>query len=165
MAAAVIAVVGALVATTTHQPTSRVSHPQEAKAFALPDLRDPDRTISLAAFRGTPVVVNFWASWCVPCRKEMPDFERVAEDERDRVAFVGVNHQDSRHDALALLHDTGVRYPVAYDPAGKTALAYGLFGMPTTLFIGPDGRLLGRHTGQMSAADLRQSITTFFHKP
>lgn len=132
-----------------------------AKQFNLPDLRDSSRSVALSDFRGKPVVVNFWASWCVPCRKEMPDFERVASQTRGRVAFVGVNHQDDRADALQLLHETGVLYPVAFDPGGKTALAYGLFGMPTTLFISAQGQLVGRHTGQMSRTDLEKAIDLY----
>ena len=131
---------------------------RRAPTFSVPDLRDGNRTIELAGFRGTPVVLNFWASWCVPCRREMPTFEAVHQAMGDRVAFVGINHQDGRGDALDLLGDTGVTYPSGYDPQGDIARAYRLFGMPTTVFITVDGRIAGQHTGELSRADLEAAI-------
>ncbi|MDP9418625.1 MAG: TlpA family protein disulfide reductase [Actinomycetota bacterium] len=133
-----------------------------ARLFELPNVHPDEPVVSLASFRGKPVVLNFWASWCVPCRKEMPAFQAVAEQVSDRVAFVGVNHQDSRRLAVDLLADTGVRYPSGYDPGGKVAAAYGLFGMPTTLFISPEGRILERRTGEMSRQDLERAIERLF---
>jgi len=165
-----VALIAAISVAVAHRG-SLPSSPLVARAgrqpapFSLPDLRDPSRSVALASFRGRPVVVNFWASWCVPCRKEMPAFEQVAEELGAKVAFVGVNHQDGRGPANELLDQTGVRYPVAFDPAGKTALAYGLFGMPSTLFVAANGRLVGRHTGQMSADDLRSAIRQSFDQP
>ncbi|MPY94947.1 MAG: redoxin domain-containing protein [Acidimicrobiia bacterium] len=100
---------------------------EPAPTFRLPDLRDPARDIALADFAGRPVVLNFWAAWCGPCRREMPAFERLHHQLGDRVAFVGINHQDGRSDALALLAETGVTYPSAHDPAGEVAQAYGLY--------------------------------------
>jgi cytochrome c biogenesis protein CcmG/thiol:disulfide interchange protein DsbE len=111
------------------------------------------------------VVLNFWASWCVPCRKEMPALQEASEEVQGRVAFVGVNHQDSRGEALKFLEETGVRFPAAYDPEGRTATAYGLFGMPTTIFISPDGRILERHRGEISEAELKRKIERLFLPP
>ncbi len=133
-----------------------------APAFRLPDLRDPSASVSLSDFAGRPVVVNFWASWCVPCRKEMPGFETVSERIRDRVSFVGVDHQDARSDALDLLRETRVRYPIGYDPEGKTGAAYGVLGLPTTVFVSADGRILERHPGQISVADLQATVERLF---
>jgi cytochrome c biogenesis protein CcmG/thiol:disulfide interchange protein DsbE len=135
-----------------------------ARLFELPNVRRDEGVVSLASFRGKPVVLNFWASWCVPCRKEMPVFQAVAEQVEGRVAFVGVNHQDSRRLALDLLAETGVRYPSGYDPDGKVAAAYGLFGMPTTLFISPEGMILERRTGEMNRQDLERAIERLFSR-
>ena len=132
-----------------------------AAAIELPRL-DGEGTVSLADLRGRPVVVNFFASWCVPCRKEMPAFQAVAERVGDRVAFLGVDHQDDRKGGLDLVADTGISYPSGYDPDGKVAEAYGLFGMPTTLFIGPDGTLLETHTGEISREDLERALRSHF---
>ena len=89
---------------------------REAPAFRFPRLDVPERTVSLSDYRGRPVVVNFWASWCVPCQKEMPAFQAAAADLDGRVAFVGVNEQDFRDGALAFQTKVGVRYPSGFDP-------------------------------------------------
>lgn len=150
---------------TPDSPTSPAGTPGRARlvpAFRLPSLRDPGSVVSLESFRGRPVVVNFWASWCVPCRKEMPAFQAVYREVHTRVAFVGVDHEDARTDALAFVRTTGVRYPIAFDPDGKTARDYGMFGVPTTVFIDARGRELERHTGELSRADLEAAIERLF---
>lgn len=125
-----------------------------APTFSLPDTRDPAARVELAAFRGRPVVVNFWASWCVPCRNEMPAFEAAHQRFRDRVAFVGVNHQDGRTPALDLLRQTGVTYASGSDPDGKVAAAYRLIGMPSTVLVSADGHVVATHTGELSRSQL-----------
>jgi cytochrome c biogenesis protein CcmG, thiol:disulfide interchange protein DsbE len=133
-----------------------------APAFELDNVRPDDAPVSLAAARGKPVVLNFWASWCVPCRREMPAFQAVHQATKDRVTFLGVNNQDQRGPALRLLAETGVRYSSGFDPTGEVALAYGLYGMPTTVFISADGQLLERKTGEISRAQLEASIDRLF---
>ena len=133
-----------------------------APTFRVPDVRDPSGTVSLADFRGRPVVLNFWASWCVPCRREMPDFQSVHRLLGDRVAFVGMNHQDGRRPARELLSETKVTYPSGYDPDGDVARAYRLLGMPTTIFISADGRIVGTRTGELRRSELEESIRTLF---
>lgn len=132
---------------------------QPAQGFDLPNLREGGEPVRLADYRGRPVVVNFWASWCVPCRREMPAFQAVSKRMRGRVAFIGVNHQDSRKGGLALLAETGVTYPAGYDPDGAVAKAYGLIGMPSTIFVSADGEIVGRRTGGLTAAELERAIT------
>ena len=131
-----------------------------APAFSLPDLADPSRVLSLAQLRGRPVLVNFWASWCVPCRKEMPVLEATYRRLHGRVAFVGVDTNDTRDAALSFLRQTGVTYPSAYDPHGTAATTYGLFGLPTTVFVAPDGQMLERHVGALSSGSLAAGIAT-----
>lgn len=133
----------------------------QAPPIELPRL-DADGTVSLAALRGQPVVVNFFASWCAPCRREMPEFQAVADRLGSKVAFLGIDHQDNRQGGLAILADTGVRYASGYDPDGKVAADYGLFGMPTTVFVAADGRLLETHTGEMSKQKLEGTISRLF---
>ena len=135
--------------------------PKTAKNFELPRL-DAGGTVSLAALRGQPVIVNFFASWCDPCRREMPALQAVSARTEGKVAFLGVDHQDDKAGALKLLADTAVHYPTGYDPEGKVATAYGLLGMPTTLFISADGRLLDKHFGELSEAKLDERISTLF---
>ncbi|MDA8367991.1 MAG: TlpA disulfide reductase family protein [Actinomycetota bacterium] len=129
-----------------------------APAFALPELTDPSATLSLAQLRGRPVLVNFWASWCVPCRKEMPVLEAAYRRVGSRVAFLGVDTNDTRAAALSFLRQTGVTYPSVYDPHGTAATAYGLFGLPTTVFVSPKGRILERNVGALSSDSLSQGI-------
>ncbi len=135
--------------------------PAGVQPIELPRLNG-EGTVSLASYRGQPVVVNFFASWCIPCRKELPAFQAVADRFEGRVAFLGVNHQDNREGALALLADAGVRYPAGYDPDGLVATAYGLFGMPTTLFVSADGQLVAKHTGELTQAKLEEMIADRF---
>ncbi len=130
-----------------------------APALSLPDLANPPRTISLAQLRGRRVVVNFWASWCVPCRKEAPLLEAAYRRLGDRIAFLGVDTNDTRSAALAFLRQFGVTYPSVFDPHGTAAVSYGLFGLPTTVFIAPDGHILERRVGELSAQDLAAAIT------
>lgn len=156
----------AVIVTLQYQPDSsavrRSSADSAAPTFRIPDLRDEAATIDLRDLRGRPVVLNFWASWCVPCRKEMPAFQAVYRRTGDDVAFLGINNKDSRDDALDLLRTTGVRYPSGFDPKGQVAQAYGLYGMPTTVFISADGRILATRTGEMTESALSAAITELF---
>jgi cytochrome c biogenesis protein CcmG/thiol:disulfide interchange protein DsbE len=133
-----------------------------APLFRLDDLRHPGSQIALADHRGRPVVVNFWASWCVPCRREMPALQEAYRKLGGRVVFLGVDHEDARSDALKFLAETHVGYPSAYDPSGKTAAAYGLLGLPTTVFISPAGRIVERHIGELTLDALEGAIAKDF---
>lgn len=150
--------------TSTDPPAQqrRVADPRAAPDFRLPSLADPTTEIELTDFRGHPLVINFWASWCVPCRKEMPAFQAVYARLKGRVGFIGVNHADTRRDALDFVRTTHVRYPIAFDPDGTTAAAYGLFGVPTTVFLDSHGRELERDTGQITRDQLEKTIKRLF---
>lgn len=134
----------------------------QAPAFTLANVRPGEPEVALADFLGRPVVMNVWASWCTPCRREMPALAAAHRRLGDLVAFVGVNHQDTRDLAIELLDETGVGYPSGYDPDGSVARDYGLFGMPTTIFIEADGELLERRTGEISGKDLEATILRLF---
>jgi cytochrome c biogenesis protein CcmG/thiol:disulfide interchange protein DsbE len=120
------------------------------------------RRFSLDDYEGTPVVVNFWASWCPSCVAEMPDFERVHQQLRGRVAFVGVNQRDDRGAAEDLAAETGVSYRLAADPNGAVFDAFGGAGMPTTAFIDADGNVVDVVTGQLDGALLKSYIERSF---
>jgi cytochrome c biogenesis protein CcmG/thiol:disulfide interchange protein DsbE len=132
-----------------------------APAIELPALSG-EGTVSLASFRGQPVVVNLFASWCVPCRKELPAFKSVSEELGDKVTFLAVNHQDNRRAGQEMLDEFGVSYAAGYDPDGKVAIEYALIGMPSTLFVGADGTLLETHTGELDREQLEQAISRLF---
>ena len=132
--------------------------PRAAPAWTLPDLARPDATVSLAAFRGRPVVLNLWATWCVPCRKEMPALAAANRRYGSRVEFVGVDHEDSRRLALQFVKRTGVAYPSAYDAKGVVGDRYGAYGLPTTFFISPTGTIVAQHTGRLRPEDIERYI-------
>lgn len=127
---------------------------QPAPAFSLPDVRGGARPVALAQRAGRPVVLNFFASWCVPCRDELPVLERASRREGGRVTFIGVAVADKASEATGLLDEAGVTYPAGADPGKAVAGSYRLRGMPTTVFIGSDGRIRGRAEGPLTAARL-----------
>ncbi len=135
---------------------------QPAPSWSLPSLRDPAATVSLSQFAGKPVVLNFWASWCPPCRKEMPALAATARRLQGSVAFVGIDTNDQRGAALSFASQTGVKYPLGFDPHASAANDYGVYGLPTTFFISAQGKLLGRQVGGMTAQRLDQLIEQTF---
>lgn len=110
--------------------------------------------VTMADYRGTPLLVNFWASWCPPCVAEMPDLEAVHQASEGEVAFVGVNTQDTREQASALVEETGVTYDLVRDPDGELFRAFGVFGMPTTFYVDASGDVVHQHTGLLTREDL-----------
>ncbi|HUY63006.1 MAG TPA: TlpA disulfide reductase family protein [Acidimicrobiales bacterium] len=135
---------------------------EPAPTFSLADLGMPTRTISLADFRGKRLVLNFWASWCYPCRTEMPLLESAWQSERGRVTFVGIDSNDTRVSAIDFMEKVHATYPALFDPSGQVATAYGLFGLPTTVFISATGKMLGRHIGQIDAVTLQAALRKAF---
>jgi len=111
--------------------------------------------------RGRPLVLNVWASWCVPCRQEMPAFQSVYLRARATVGFLGVDYLDEAGAARRLVADTGVTYPLAADPKGTEVLKLGVTALPTTLFFSADGVLRGRRFGALDADRLRAAIGTY----
>ena len=128
-----------------------------AASFTLPELRADRGEVVLAAAPGRPTVVNFFAAWCEPCKRELPALREAAAANPD-VAFVGVDHQDSRVDAIELLDRYGVTYPAGYDPRGDVAAKYFVRGLPATVFIGSDGRVVDFRQGELSADELRERL-------
>jgi len=113
------------------------------------------KTIHLADLRGKTVVVNFWASWCVPCRDEQPVLNDLAKQYADRgVAFIGVNIQDTRPDALAFLQEFSVGYPVVVDPNGAVYINYGVVAVPETYVITPQGTIEKKFAQPVQGPDL-----------
>jgi cytochrome c biogenesis protein CcmG/thiol:disulfide interchange protein DsbE len=137
----------------------------QAKTFSLDDVRPGRPAVSLEALRGKPVVLNFFASWCGPCVREMPALQAMSERYKGRVQFVGVTFNDGREAAKGVLERTGVTYPAAFDAKSELANDYGLRVMPTTWFIGPDGNLIERKDGEFSEVQLRTVIDRLFGSP
>ena len=106
------------------------------------------KKISLKDFRGKTVFLNFWATWCVPCREEMPAMERLYQEFKDKnFVILAVNVKDRKQDAVNFLKELKITYPSAFDPEGQVGLLYGAWGLPTTYLIGPKGEGLARAWG------------------
>jgi len=163
LAAWLVAGIAALVAVLTvniGRPQGPVDTPivgRPAPAFDLETL-DGGR-LSLAQLRGSPVVLNFWASWCIPCREEAPLLTAAAADyEAQGLRVVGVVYQDSATNARDFMKRYGQTYAGLLDPDGRTAIDYGVFGIPETYFIDAEGIVSSRQVGAVTAVDLRRQI-------
>ncbi|HVF75866.1 MAG TPA: TlpA disulfide reductase family protein [Acidimicrobiales bacterium] len=130
--------------------------PLVAPAFSVEDVRNPAATVALPA--GRPSVVNFFATWCAPCREELPILQRASARHGSQVAFVGIDVADSRTKATDLLDELGIGFPAGYDPHRKVADAYRLTGMPTTVFVAADGRVAGTVRGPLTAKKLDEWV-------
>ena len=112
-------------------------------------------TYDPASYKGKVTVVNFWGSWCNPCRAEMPGLVKAYDDLKDEdVVFLGINVQDAESNALDFLAELDVTYDQVRDPMAEYFTAVGGFGMPTTLLVDADGRIVYRHTGAIEADQL-----------
>lgn len=129
---------------------------------ALPDLEftrfGSGEADSLHAYLGKPLVVNFFASWCVPCLAELPNFEQAHQAFKQQVNFLGLNLQDNPSSARRVIDDTGITYPVGEDPQGRIFQALGGFGMPTTIFVHADGTVTERYTGELTGPMLLERL-------
>lgn len=140
------------------QPSSKainyslVSNLQEMKDsapapdFTLPNLEG--KKIALKDLRGKLLMLNFWASWCLPCREEMPAMERLYQSYKDRgFVILGVNIKDDKKSALSFVRELKITFPIAFDPNGEVGLLYGAWGLPTTYLIDAKGIALARAWG------------------
>ena len=140
--------------------------PEPDEVFALPPATlegfGGGPPVDLADFRGQPLIVNFWATWCAPCVKEMPDLQEVAAQAEGKVAFLGIDVEDAPPNAEPFVAELGITYPLAVDPRRDYARQVNNFGMPTTLFVDEDGIVRYRHTGPLDAEQLRELIAEHF---
>ena len=162
VAGVVVVLVGAVVAavllTSGGGQTVKAGGGEAAPAFTLPNLEEGKGAVSLASYRGTPVLVNFWATWCTPCVQEMPMLEAAHQRFGSKVQFIGIDRQDYRPDALAFVQRTHVTYPSASDPDATLDGSYRLRGMPTSVFIDARGRVVQRVTGPLTRAQLDDGL-------
>lgn len=134
---------------------------QPAPGWSLPALSGQRRTVALRQFSGRPVVVNFWASWCAPCRAEMPALERVSRLLAGRVAFAGLDTQDQPAAGIAFARKAGATYPLAV--AGlRTWTDYGVTALPATFFVSAEGTVVGVDFGGMTQDSLLRLIRQLY---
>lgn len=162
-----VAVIAVLAAGFRRDPrdvkTGTVGHP--APAFDLERLDGTGR-LNLAQYAGKVVVLNFWASWCIPCKEENPALAAVYERYRTSDAtLIGVVYQDSPEAAREYTQRMGNTWPSVLDEGGRIAIAYGVFGIPETFFIGPDGVIAGRHVGAIDERTLINGIEALRRRP
>jgi len=130
---------------------------EEAPDLVLARLGGGDE-VQISDYRGQPVVVNFWGSWCVPCVEEMPDLQRVHESLGDQVAFLGVNVNDAPEAATEMVARTGVTYDLVRDEDGALARALEVTTYPTTFLIDADGTIVDMSRREISAERLCEKI-------
>ncbi|MEX0874403.1 MAG: redoxin domain-containing protein [Actinomycetota bacterium] len=123
-------------------------------SFSLPTLEDPDERLSLADLRGKPAVLNFWASWCEPCRAEAAVLARGAREHRKDIEFLGIAILDGRQSALEFIEEFEVPYGSVRDARGIVAKRYGVTGVPETVFVDPRGNVAGSYIGAIDQATL-----------
>lgn len=148
-------------ATSTGCPASTGSstHPVHGLPhLALPCLARPDQSVTVSATHGRPEIINVWASWCGPCRRELPLLERAHRTVGDAVLFLGVDVRDSRPRALAFLAAHGISYPQVYDETGSVARAFRFAGVPDTVVVSSGGRVVYRHAGELDATALEAAL-------
>ena len=123
---------------------------------------DAGNPVALKDMRGKPTIVNFFASWCGPCKMEMPYFDEFYHQYGDQVNFMMVNlcafGNDTKENGKKMVEAGGWTFPVYFDSDGDAALKYAIRSMPTTIFVSADGELKGRHTGVISRESLEQTI-------
>ena len=138
---------------------------EEKKPIIAPDFTVYDiegNEVHLSDYLGTPVVLNFWASWCGPCKMEMPHFEEKSKELAGEVQFLMVNVTDGGREtvetASSFIAGEGYTFPVFYDTAYSASSAYGAYSLPTTIFINAEGHAIAQAVGAIDSATLQKGI-------
>lgn len=132
--------------------------PVAASTFSLPALGHSGQQVALSGYRGQPLIVNFFASWCEPCQKETPLLAKFYRSEKGKVALVGLDENDVVGNATTFTRAQRVSYPVGWDPAGTAATSYGVNALPQTLFLNARHQVVDRVFGAVTLADLHKGI-------
>ena len=147
----------------TPRPNTQISVGAVAPTFTLPILGG-SQTVNLGQFAGQPVLINFWASWCLPCREEMPALEQAYRANAPRgVVVLGITsrEQDTLEDALAFVSEFQATYPQLWDETGGLLQDYGVMNLPMSVFINQDGQIERVQHGALSAAQLDEYLAEF----
>jgi cytochrome c biogenesis protein CcmG/thiol:disulfide interchange protein DsbE len=157
--AAVVAVVAVLATGLGRDPSASASPlvGRTAPDFTLGGIDGP--AVTLSSLRGQVVVLNFWASWCTECHEEQDALDQTWQRYRDSgMVLLGVDFEDTGDGARDYMHQSGLTYPVVEDKDSKTALAYGIRGIPETFLIDRSGRIVDRIIGRLGADRLAAAV-------
>ena len=140
------------------QPTEPEAHP--APDFTMLDMDGNE--VTLASFFGKPIILNFWASWCGPCKMEMPELQKFYEQYGEEIYFLLVSVDDDVDAAKAFIADSGYSFPVYFDTTSAGAYTYGASSIPLTYFIDAEGNLAAYYMGAMSESILQQGVDMIY---
>lgn len=150
------------------RPVSLFASDRIEVGYSVPDFKLTSldgTTTSLIDFRERPLILNFWASWCEPCREEMPSLQQVYEGLEDRIFIVGINYAESSSHVLSFTHAIGVTFPVLLDSKGEVAESYRIVGFPTSFFVNSEGKLAADHVGVLTPDMLSTGLEVLGVKP
>jgi len=153
------ALVGVLFLNLGHDP-SAINSPligKPAPSFTLKAVGS-GQTIDVATLRGKPAIINFWATWCGPCYQEHPTLVQNAQVLGNNVQFVGIVFNDTEQKIQAFLNERGSAYPTLLDESGKTAIAYGVGGVPETFFLDKNGTIVAKYAGPLTTEELQANL-------
>jgi thiol-disulfide isomerase/thioredoxin len=160
------------------QPTAPSSTPSDPNVTAptetlhlAPDFviyDEEGKEVRLSDFFGKPIVLNFWASWCGPCKMEMPDFNEKHLEMGEEIHFLMINMTDGYREtvdiASTFIQSQGYTFPVYYDTAGNASMTYGVYSLPTTFFIDAEGHAIAQAVGAIDAETLQRGIDMIVNK-
>jgi thiol-disulfide isomerase/thioredoxin len=154
--AVAVVVVGAIVVVEVASGGGSDSNGRQAPPLPTKALQKP--AVDLASLRGKPALIDFFASWCDPCRAEAPTLRKLSESLDGKATVVAVDWDDAGDSARAFIRKNGWKFPVLADTSGTTGEKYGLLGLPTSFVIDPEGRIVATFQGPQSEAKLRQAL-------
>jgi cytochrome c biogenesis protein CcmG/thiol:disulfide interchange protein DsbE len=157
-AAALLAIVVITAVTAGSKATPPRTAPA-AKAFTLGMLGHAGQHVSLAGFAGRPLIINFFASWCTPCKRETPLLARYYAEHGGRDLIIGIDANDEAAPAEKFVQAAGVTYPIGFDPfPAPVTTSYGVYGLPQTFFLNAQHRIVKHVIGDVTVTDLNQGV-------
>ena len=162
----VLAIIVAIAVIEINKPRSSVSKQtgenigisigKTAPDFELETLEG--KNVKLSDYRGKKVILNFWASWCPPCREEMPEFQRIYTENSDSLVVIGVNLQESKENAESFVKKLGLTFPILLDPNAQVKDMYNVFTQPVTYFIDANGKIVDKKFGPLTSEEINEKL-------